>query len=168
MSKQVKEATIPSPFIGFWSSNNMRFEFRADGHYYIYSKALSYELTDNGTRLIYHHKIPYVRTSGDPTQLYGTWLMDDGSQEEWYLREDNSYVIHIPEDSIDYIGGFSFDETTITIHELRAFISSIDANTIRFSNIFADTYDITYTLTEPELTLHFPQEDVVYTRESEL
>ena len=167
MPNKVKKATIPSPFIGFWMSNNSRFEFREDGHYYIYSKALSYEFIDNGTRLI-HHNVPYIRTSGDPRQLYGTWLMDDGSQEEWYLREDNSYVIHIPEDPIDYIGGFSFDETTITTHELRAFISSIDANTIRFSNIFADAYDLTYTLTEPELTLHFPQGDVVYTRESVL
>jgi len=165
MSKQVKEATIPLAFIGFWSSNNTRYEFRADGRYYIYSKALSYELTDNGTRLIYHHNIPYVRTSGDPTQLYGTWLMDDGSQEEWYLREDNSYVIHVPEDPIDYIGGFSFDETTLTTHELRAFITSTGENTIRFSNIFADAYDSTYTLTEPKLTLHFAEGDVVYMRE---
>jgi len=70
MSKQVKKASIPLAFIGFWSSNNIRYEFRADGRYYIYSNALSYELTDNGTRLI-HHNIPYVRTSGDPTQING-------------------------------------------------------------------------------------------------
>ena len=94
--------------------------------------------------------------------------MDDGSQEEWYRREDNSYVMHSPEDPIDYIGGFSFDGSTITTHELWAFIASIDANTIRFSNIFANAYDVTYTLTEPELTLHFEQGDVVYTRESVL
>jgi len=157
-------SSMPTEFIGFWMNGDTRYEFREDGRFYLYSRPLTYELRENGTQLI-HHDIPYTRRSGDPTQLYGIWVMTDGSQEEWYLREDKSHVIHLPEDLIDYIGGFSFDETTITTHELRAFISTIGENTIRFTNIFADAYDITYTLIGAELTLHFPQGDMVYLKE---
>ncbi len=81
---------IPNELIGLWERLGRKYEFRADGRYYVLDLDMYYRLLDSGMTLV-HSGTRYKRLYGDPVGLSGVWQLEADPLEEWNLRTDGSY-----------------------------------------------------------------------------
>jgi hypothetical protein len=77
---------IPNDLIGLWERFGRKYEFRADGRYYVLDLDISYQLLDSGMTLV-HSGTRYKRLYGDPVGLSGVWQLEADPLEEWNLSK---------------------------------------------------------------------------------
>jgi hypothetical protein len=151
---------IPNELIGLWEHLGRKYEFRADGRYYVLDLDIAYQLIDGGMTLV-HSGTRYKRLFGDPAGLPGVWQLEEDPLEEWNLRDDGSYTYHWP--GYEYFGDYTHDSTTMSTSEMRAVVSE-SAGSITFDPPYALSTTGQWTIVEPTLTITFPTGPVVYTR----
>jgi hypothetical protein len=119
--------------IGFWNHASVTdgscFEITPAGKYFVHGNPFSYEITQDGTKLIMHsadENVIYYRVGQPDTTLTGAWAHaypEYGETETFIFNEDGSYVNHW--DNTDYSIGFYIDhKDKLQIIEFRGTVST--------------------------------------------
>ena len=157
----ISEVLIPEELIGYWYIRSRRYEFRADGRYYVHELNTPYQLIESGMTLVYNG-IRFKRLYGDPSGLPGVWLLESDTTEEWNIRSDGTYTWHWP--GYEYFGEYLNNETVMSTCEMRAVLSE-STGILTFDPPYAPSVSGVWNIDEPKLTIAFPSGDVIYTRD---
>lgn len=156
------QVAFPQELVGYWRIGNQRYEFRANGRYYVHDLNIPYELIDSGMTLVFSGT-RYSRRYGSPDGLPGVWFLEGDSTEEWNLRNDGSYTYHWP--GYEYFGEYTFDEGSISTAEMRAVLSE-SSGTLIFDPPYSTNESGQWSINEPVLAIVFSSVVVEYTRET--
>lgn len=164
---------LDSRLIDFWkkpTEEESFIEISPSGKFYVYDPFFSYEITNEGTKLVIHYpKETAVFTRvGEPSEsLVGEWsriVAKEGREKEeketWIYLSDGTYIGHW--DEIEWFNGFYLDiDNTVRTAEFRGTIST--ENFMWLQEYDGDAFEYWYELLDNEnkLILHNVVTDVV-------